>query len=122
MNKKAGYDTKLPRNGNVYHEECPIIYALDIIGGKWKLPILWHLSNHRVVRYNELKRSVVGVTNIMLSKCLKELEKHGIVTRVCYNEVPPRVEYSLTERGMQLLPALKKLYKWGAEQLQTGKA
>ena len=97
--------------------ECPILHVFRRIGGKWKLPILWHLADQESVRYNELKRSVRGVTNMMLTKCLRELEEHGMVIRRQYNEVPPRVEYSLTERGKKLLPALAELYAWGREQL-----
>ncbi len=120
MVQKIGYGVGLPKDGSVYEKEnvCPIIYALGIIGGKWKLPILWHLADQKTVRYNELKRSVKGVTNMMLTKCLKELEKNGLVLRVQHQEIPPRVEYSLTERGARLLPALRKLHSWGEEQIE----
>jgi len=101
--------------------ECPILHVFRRIGGKWKLPILWHLADQESVRYNELKRSVRGVTNMMLTKCLRELEEYGLVIRRQYNEVPPRVEYSLTERGKKLLPALAELYTWGREQLDFEK-
>lgn len=69
-----------------------------------------------VTRYNELKRSLNGITNIMLTKCLRELEEHSLVKRVEYDTKPPKVEYSLTERGKALLPTLNGLYKWGEEQ------
>ena len=101
--------------------ECPILHVFRRIGGKWKLPILWHLADQETVRYNELKRSVRGVTNMMLTKCLRELEDFGLVIRQQYNEVPPRVEYSLTNRGKTLLPALEQLYAWGREQLEYEK-
>ncbi len=101
--------------------ECPILHVFRRIGGKWKLPILWHLADKETVRYNELKRSVRGVTNMMLTKCLRELEDFGLVIRQQYNEVPPRVEYSLTNRGKTLLPALEQLYAWGREQLEYEK-
>ena len=101
--------------------ECPILHVFRRIGGKWKLPILWHLADQDAVRYNELTRSVRGVTNMMLTKCLRELEDFGLVIRQQYNEVPPRVEYSLTERGKKLLPALEALYAWGREQLDFEK-
>ena len=101
--------------------ECPILHVFRRIGGKWKLPILWHLADQDAVRYNELKRSVRGVTNMMLTKCLRELEDFGLVIRQQYNEVPPRVEYSLTNRGKTLLPALEQLYAWGREQLEYEK-
>ena len=101
--------------------ECPILHVFRRIGGKWKLPILWHLADQETVRYNELKRSVRGVTNMMLTKCLRELEDFGLVIRQQYNEVPPRVEYSLTNRGKTLLPALEQLSAWGREQLEYEK-
>ena len=101
--------------------ECPILHVFKCIGGKWKLPVLWHLAEKETLRYNELKRSVRGVTNMMLTKCLRELEDYGLVHRRQYNEVPPRVEYSLSERGKKLLPALEALYAWGREQLDFEK-
>lgn len=117
MAKRIGYNIKLPQNHSVYEKKCPIIYALDIIGGKWKLPVLWYLADKKVVRYNDLKRSVKGVTNMMLTKCLRELEEHNLVHRTDYREIPPRVEYSLTEYGNELIPALKNLYKWGERRI-----
>ena len=96
---------------------CPVATAVSLIGGKWKLPILWHLFEAETERYNELKRRVVGVTNIMLTQCLRELEADGLVRRIDYGEVPPRVEYAMTEGGRELLPALRELYAWGGKQL-----
>ena len=117
--------TKSPTSttGGVYDDktQCPILHVFRRIGGKWKLPILWHLADQDTVRYNELKRSVRGVTNMMLTKCLRELEDFGLVHRMQYNEIPPRVEYSLTERGKTLLPALEALYAWGREHLDFEK-
>lgn len=97
--------------------ECPILHVFRFIGGKWKLPVLWHLAEKETLRYNELKRSVRGVTNMMLTKCLRELEDFGLVHRRQYNEIPPKVEYSLTESGKKLLPALEALYAWGREHM-----
>jgi DNA-binding HxlR family transcriptional regulator len=97
--------------------DCPVIYAISLIGGKWHLPIIWALSQNKVLRYNELKRNVGGITNMMLSQSLKELESNGLIDRVQYNEIPPRVEYSLTEAGISLLPALDELAKWGIKQM-----
>ena len=115
--------TSASPTGGLYDDktQCPILHVFRRIGGKWKLPILWHLADQETVRYNELKRSVRGVTNMMLTKCLRELEEYGLVIRRQYNEVPPRVEYSLTERGKKLLPALAELYAWGREQLDFEK-
>ncbi len=110
--------------GGLYDDktECPILHEFRRIGGKWKLPILWHLAEKDALRYNELKRSVRGVTNMMLTKCLRELEEFGLVHRKQYNEIPPRVEYSLTESGKKLLPALEALYAWGREHLDIEKS
>lgn len=119
MKKKVDYDVSLPKDAPIYESNCPIIHALNIIGGKWKLPLLWHLADKQIVRYNELKRSVKGITNMMLTKCLRDLEEEGLIWRQQYDEVPPRVEYSLTEKGYKLLPALNSLYSWGEEMLQT---
>ena len=113
--------TQKPQSPYDDKTQCPILHVFRRIGGKWKLPILWHLADQETVRYNELKRSVRGVTNMMLTKCLRELEEYGLVIRRQYNEVPPRVEYSLTERGKKLLPALGELYAWGREQLDFEK-
>ncbi|WP_425060184.1 hypothetical protein SCACP_08530 [Sporomusa carbonis] len=98
---------------------CPVVYALNIIGGKWHLPIIWALSQNKVLRYNEIKRKVCGITNMMLSQSLKELENNGLIIRIQYMEIPPRVEYSLTEAGISLLPALAELAKWGAKQMKS---
>lgn len=94
---------------------CPLTYALDLIGGKWRLPIIWALSQNETLRYNELKRKVNGITNMMLSQSLKEMETYGLVTRRQFMEIPPRVEYSLTEAGKDLIPALVSLAKWGKQ-------
>lgn len=102
----------LPDGESIYDERCPILWAMDIVGQKWKLPILWYIADLGPIRYNELRRKVVGITPTMLTKSLGELEEAGLVERVQYPEVPPRVEYSLTEDGRTLLPALKSLYDW----------
>ncbi|WP_432404053.1 winged helix-turn-helix transcriptional regulator [Wukongibacter sp. M2B1] len=96
-------------------DSCPLTYALNLIGGKWRLPIIWALSQNRTLRYNQLKRQVDGITNMMLSQSLKEMEAYGLVNRKQYMEIPPRVEYSLTEEGLSLIPALKSLAKWGKD-------
>ncbi len=92
---------------------CPIASALKVIEGKWKMPILWVLSQNGTLRYNELKRGVVGITNMMLTASLKELEHYKLINRVQYNEIPPHVEYSLSELGRKLMPVLDELAKWG---------
>lgn len=107
---------------NIYESECPVIYALNIVGQKWKLPIMWYLFKNEYTRYNDLKRQVKGITNMMLTKSLKELEEHGLISRKQYEVIPPRVEYSLTERGKELLPTLDALYHWGKKQIEIDKA
>lgn len=105
--------TGVKNSPSVYAEKCPLLLALDRIGGKWKLPIVWFLSKEESVRFNELRRRVSGVTNIMLSKCLRELEADGLVTREQFEVIPPHVEYSLTDAARELVPILRKLYAWG---------
>ncbi len=103
-------------------EKCPIIYVLDKIGQKWKIPILWHLADEkRPLRYNELKRSIPTITNIMLTKSLQELEQCNLVHRKQYDVIPPKVEYSLTERGKSLIPILYAIHQWGQEQIELDK-
>lgn len=97
-----------------YTEKCPLRRALDKVGGKWKIPVLWTLSSADAMRFNRLKREVHGITNAMLSATLQELGEDGLVKRVQYNEMPVRVEYSLTESGRALLPIFDQLIEWGA--------
>ncbi|MEG0773446.1 helix-turn-helix domain-containing protein [Clostridium sp.] len=94
---------------------CPLTYALDLIGGKWRLPIIWALNQNTTLRYNELKRKIHGITNMMLSQSLKEMEGYGLINRQQFMEIPPRVEYSLSEVGKDLIPALESLAKWGKQ-------
>ena len=92
--------------------DCPVKYALDLLSGKWKLRILWELSQQETIRFNELQRRLPGISSLMLSK---SLETHKIITRRQYNEIPPRVEYSLTPLGTSLTPALPALGAWGTQ-------
>lgn len=95
--------------------KCGVVYALGIIGGKWRLPIIWRLSAQDGMRYNELRRRLDGITNIMLTRALKELEAYGLVRREEKSRIPPHVEYFLTESCRQLLPALRIINAWGEE-------
>lgn len=121
MKNNIDCDNEYPSK-SIYETECPVIYALNIVGQKWKLPIMWYLFKNEYTRYNDLKRQVKGITNMMLTKSLKELEGHGLIYRKQYNVIPPRVEYSLTERGKALLPTLDALYDWGKEQIEIDKS
>jgi DNA-binding HxlR family transcriptional regulator len=96
--------------------KCGIDYAFQRIGGKYKGRILWRLRGG-TLRYGELRRTVTGITPKMLTQTLRELEEDGLISRKVYVEVPPRVEYTLTENGHQLLPFLSLLRDWAKEQM-----
>ena len=93
---------------------CPVERSLEVIGGKWKIVIIFHLSGGKK-RFNELRRLMPNVSQRMLTRQLRELEEHGIIERKVYAEVPPKVEYSLTELGDSLNPILDVLHEWGSE-------
>lgn len=97
-------------------DRCPIEILLALIGGRWKPVILYHLI-FGTKRFNELQRLIPGVSQRMLTKHLRELERDGIVHREVYKEVPPKVEYSLTDLGRTLEPLLMQMNKWAEEHL-----
>lgn len=90
---------------------CALELTMDLIGGKWKLIILWHLLDGPI-RFNELKRLLPGITQKMLTNQLRELEEKGIIHREVYPQVPPKVEYSLTTYGVKLEPLLHCMCSW----------
>ena len=100
---------------------CPVDYAFQRIGGKYKGRILWFLKDG-TLRYGELRRKVEGVSPKMLTQALKELEEDQLVDRKVYLEVPPRVEYSLTEAGLELIPSIDLLRIWGIHQMRESEA
>ncbi len=91
---------------------CPMEMCMDLIGGKWKVLILWHLS-YGLLRFNELKKVFPEISQKMLTQQLRDLENNGLISRKVYPEVPPKVEYSLTEIGKSLVPILQEMNKWG---------
>lgn len=93
---------------------CPVATAIDVIGGKWTILILYQLRG-KTLRFGELKKLIPGISQKMLTHQLRELEKNKLVTREIYAEVPPRVEYTPTELANKLNPALDLLCDWGAE-------
>ena len=103
-----------------FSQACPVEAALEVIGGKWKGIILYHLLDGEV-RFSELKRKVGSGTQRMLTKQLRELENDGLIARKVYAVVPPKVEYSLTEKGHTLDPILIALRDWGREHVKTSK-
>lgn len=98
-------------------EPCPMVSAMKALGGKWKIPILCALKLNGSIRYNALLREVKGITNTMLALSLKELENDGLIKRVQYEEIPVRVEYSLTENCWQLFPAFNIIESWRKEMI-----
>lgn len=99
---------------------CEIEVTLDCIGGKWKALILWYLCQYPCLRFGQFKRLIPGVSNKVLTNQLRELEEMTIIQRHIYAEVPPRVEYLLTERGKTLEPLLQLMCKWGRQNDDLG--
>jgi DNA-binding HxlR family transcriptional regulator len=94
-------------------EGCPVEATLDLMDGKWKGVILFHLKKEGVLRFNALGRRLTGITQRMLTKQLRELEEDGLVDRRVYAQVPPKVEYSLSAEGRSLTPVIDALAAWG---------
>lgn len=99
-------------------DTCPMELGLNILSGKWKLKILWIIYNQKTVRFNKLQKSLGNITTKTLTEQLRELEDKKIIKRTVYPEVPPKVEYSLTETGESIEPVLKALCDWGKEYLK----
>lgn len=97
--------------------DCPMRRTLELISGKWRTHIIYELCKKPSCRFGELKKALPKITNTMLSSTLRDLEKYEIVNRKQFNEIPPHVEYSLTEKGKALLPAFSELAKWGENYL-----
>ncbi|SEU26038.1 helix-turn-helix domain-containing protein [Paenibacillus sp. NFR01] len=112
-NRKSGYG-ECPNS-----EGCPVEFTLDVIGGKWKGVLLYHLIDG-TLRFNEFRRICPTITQRMLTLQLRELEEDGIVHREVYQQVPPKVEYSLTEFGRTLVPVILEMRKWGETYQRAG--
>ena len=106
------------QNKSIRKAYCPVDYAFQRIGGKYKGRILWYLKDG-TMRYGELKRSVEGISPKMLTHALKELEEDGLIKRKEFLEIPPRVEYTLTDPGKELLPSINQLRIWGESQIMS---
>ena len=105
---------------------CELVSAMGVIGNKWNLLIIWHLRDQKL-RFTELQKRMYDVNPKTITKHLRDLEENKIIKRAVYPEVPPRVEYSLTESGAALIPILKSIMEWGSqymgielEQLKNG--
>lgn len=91
---------------------CPLEYGMEIFGGKWNSRIICILAAKKVLRYGELRKEMVNITDSVLSSALKELISNEIVVRKSYDEIPPRVEYSLSDKGKSVIPILQSICKW----------
>ncbi len=100
---------------------CPIGTALTLIGGKWKLPVLYNLLSEHTLRFNALRKALPNVTQKMLTQQLRELERDGLIARKVYAEVPPKVEYSITPIAKKLEPILASMCGWGKEYREVRK-
>ncbi|NLJ30417.1 MAG: helix-turn-helix transcriptional regulator [Clostridiales bacterium] len=94
----------------------PLQHAVQIIGGKWKIRILWALRGGESLRYGDIRRQIPGITDMMLSQSLRELTESGLTERKQYRQIPPRVDYSITPAGAELIPILNQLCAWSAKQ------
>lgn len=94
--------------------QCAFEFSLEMISGKWKGLILWHLRE-KTLRYGEIRKSLGKITQKMLTQTLRELEKDKLITRKVYPVVPPKVEYTITKRGLKLIPIFIELIHWGNE-------
>lgn len=99
---------------SISENACSIKEVLDIIGGKWAMPIIYILSKGKM-RFKEMERNIAGINTRMLVKELKNMEANGIITREVFATVPPTVEYTLTEKGQKLMPGITLLHEWGRE-------
>ncbi len=112
MERIMSYQCDVKKAGDVEFR-CYFQLAMMIIGGKWKPKVLFHLGQNEAVRFGALRRAVFGISEKMLIQSLKELEKDGLVNRKVYRQVPPKVEYSLTEIGNSFVPVLNAMFSWG---------
>ncbi|MGC4019854.1 MAG: helix-turn-helix domain-containing protein [Muricomes sp.] len=118
-------ETNTNRHENCFMREtcrqddiCPMVLAYKLLSGKWKIMILWFLSD-KVLRYNEILKRMPDVTQKMLTKQLRSLEEDHLITRYVYPTVPPKVEYEITEIGKQIVPIMEMMHKFGASYIDT---
>ncbi len=102
-------------NDQALNENCPLQYAMGLLNGKWKIVIIWYVKEG-INRFSLLKKNIPSITDKMLSQQLRELENDGLLSRTIFQEIPPRVEYRLSDECKRLIPALKKIYEWGVAQ------
>jgi DNA-binding HxlR family transcriptional regulator len=118
MNNNTNIDNQLDKTKKTFifdENNCPVTATMKVLGGKWKPILINAIYFTAPARFGELKRSVVGITQSMLTQQLRELEEDGIISRKIYAEIPPKVEYTLTEFGLTLAPVILTMAKWGEE-------
>ena len=106
--KELVSDILLTENGN-----CPVMPVVTMLQGKWKLQVIYELIIQSPMRFGELRKALSGMTNTLLTNAIRDLEADGLVDRIQYNEIPPHVEYSLTDKGRDLLPVFYAITDWG---------
>lgn len=99
-------------------QNCPVSFTLEKIGGKWK-PLILFLVNNNIARFGEMGRAIPGISKQMLTRQLRELEADGLLTRTVFAEVPPRVEYALSDLGRSILPVIAAMRDWGAKTMAS---
>ena len=118
MNNNTNVENQEVKDKKIFvfdENSCPVTATMKVLGGKWK-PILINAIYHTApARFGELKRSVIGITQSMLTQQLRELEDDGIISRKIYAQIPPKVEYTLTEFGLTLSPVIQTMANWGLE-------
>jgi DNA-binding HxlR family transcriptional regulator len=118
MKNNTNIDNQEIKNEKVFvfdENSCPVTATMKVLGGKWKPILINAIYFTAPARFGELKRSVIGITQSMLTQQLRELEEDGIISRKIYAEIPPKVEYTLTEFGLTLSPVIQTMAKWGEE-------
>lgn len=111
-------NTVIRKTKNFTPGNCPVVYCMNIIGGKWK-PSIIHMIRTDRNRYSILQRNITEISKQTLTNQLRELETDGIIERTIFPEIPPRVEYKITEYGKTLLPIIDSMYKWGRQNMET---
>ena len=118
MKNNTNNENQLIENKKTFifdENNCPVTATMKVLGGKWKPILINAIYFTAPARFGELKRSVIGITQSMLTQQLRELEEDGIISRKIYAEIPPKVEYTLTEFGLTLSPVILTMAKWGEE-------
>lgn len=118
MKNNTNIDNQVVENKKIFvfdENSCPVTATMKVLGGKWKAILINAIYHTSPARFGELKRSVKGITQSMLTQQLRELEDDGLISRKIYAEIPPRVEYTLTEFGLTLSPILQSMAEWGKQ-------